>query len=133
MQKCFEELRTYNHENELTQSDVDSAMECYSKDYYNFTIADIEILTDIRIERNKRNGRKQEQHMAVMRAIQDVVNPDWREGNGRPSKQQLVLEWQQQHPTGRKADCIRETGLSKPTVLKWWNSYDLQGEYNGNK
>ena len=62
MQECFDVLRTYKHDNELTQEDVDSAMECYSKDYYNFTIADIEILTDVRIERNKRNGRKQDVH-----------------------------------------------------------------------
>lgn len=25
-------------------------------------------------------------------------------------------------PDGRKADCIRDTGLSKPTVYKWWDS-----------
>ena len=121
MQKYFEELRTYNHENELTQSDVDSAMECYSKDYYNFTIADIELLTGIRIVRNKRNGRKREQHMAVMRAIQGVVNPNWRDGNGRPSKKQTVYDWMYENPFGKKIECERTTGLSRPTVLKWWD------------
>ena len=25
-------------------------------------------------------------------------------------------------PGRRKADCIRDTGLSKPTVYKWWDS-----------
>lgn len=122
MQECFEILRAYKHENELTQADVDSAMECYSKDYYNFTIADIEILTDVRIERNKRNGRTQVAHLQRARAVQNVDYPngEWREGNGRPSKQQLVLEWQQQHPTGKKIECERDTGLSRHTVLKWW-------------
>lgn len=120
MQECFNVLRLIDYENELTKADVDSAMECYSKDYYNFTIADIELLSDLRIERNKRNGRKQEQHMAVMRAIQDVVNPNWREGNGRPSKKQLVYEWIQKHPFGKKIECEREIGVSRHTVLKWW-------------
>ena len=123
IQDCFEVLRTYNHNNELTQADVDSAMECYSKDYYNFTIADIEILTDVRIERNKRNYQKQEWHLEDIRSKKANMKrrgQPFRNAEGRPSKQQIVLEWQQLHPTGRKVDCIRDTGLSKPTVLKWW-------------
>ncbi len=31
-----------------------------------------------------------------------------------------VQNWRQQHPDGRKIDCERETGLSRHTVLKWW-------------
>lgn len=49
---------------------------------------------------------------------------DWREGNGRPKGSGTALEevqqWQRNNPNGKKADCIRETKLSKPTVLKWW-------------
>ena len=55
----------------------------------------------------------------------DIAGKDWREGNGRPqgsSRQRLIVEqWQTAHPDGRKADCIRETGLSKPTVYRWWS------------
>ncbi len=122
MQECFEILKTYKHNNELTQADVDSAMECYSKDYYNFTIADIEILTDLRIERNKRNGRKQSDHVKLMNFVRDEINcnTNWRDGNGRPSKKQIVLEWQQQHQTGSKSECKADTGLSYPTIRKWW-------------
>lgn len=36
------------------------------------------------------------------------------------SKQKLVDEWRNYHPDGTKAACIRDTGLSKPTVYKWW-------------
>ena len=35
-------------------------------------------------------------------------------------KEDIVKEWQTNHPEGRKADCIKETGLSKPTVYKYW-------------
>lgn len=126
MQDCFETLRHINHnrDNELTQADVDSALECYSKDYYNFTIADIELLSGVRIERNKRNGRKQTDHVKLMNFVRDEINhnADWRKGNGRPSKQQIIFEWQRDNPRGRKVDCERETGLSKKTVLKWWNT-----------
>lgn len=63
---------------------------------------------------------------SVCDSIQNVVSPNWRNGNGRPkgsgTAEQTVLEWRQQHPDGRKVDCIRETGLSKPTVYRWWDS-----------
>lgn len=58
MKRAFEDLQMVTHENALTEDDIKSAMEAYDKEYYNFTIADIEALTDVRIERNKRNGRK---------------------------------------------------------------------------
>lgn len=71
---------------------------------------------------NKRNGRSQEQHVKVMSAVRDIVFPDgtWRNDKGAPTKKQIVYEWRQDNPRGRKIDCIRETGLSKPTVYKWW-------------
>ena len=62
-----------------------------------------------------------------MNAIRDIEHPDgeWRNRDGRPDKQNIVKEWRKSHPAGKKADCIRETGLSKPTVYKWWNDVQL--------
>lgn len=37
-----------------------------------------------------------------------------------------MLRWRLDHPRGKKADCIRDTGLSKPTVYKWWDYEDAQ-------
>ena len=124
LKESFDILRSIPHENELTQYDLDSAMECYSKDYYNFTIADIELLTGVRIERNKRNYQKQEWHLEDIRSKkanmkrrgQEFKNPE-----GRPSKQQIVLDWLQQHPSGSKSECQADTGLSYPTIRRWWN------------
>lgn len=122
MKEAFDDLQMVKHENALTEEDIRSALEAYDKEYYNFTIADIEKLTNVRVERNKRNGRTQEQHMEVMRAIQTVTNPNWRKGNGRPSAQQRVYDWRELHPDGRPKECIAETGLSKNTVYKWWDN-----------
>ena len=69
----------------------------------------------------KRNGRKQATHLKIARSTLAIMNED--EGKalqGRPDKQKIVEEWQESHPEGRKADCIRDTGLSKPTVYRWW-------------
>ena len=106
------------------------ALELYNEGYVTFPRDDIEKVTCIRMPVNKRNGRKQADHLEIARAIRDITvkqqgKKSWREGNGRPlgsgTAQSIVLEWRRQNPEGRKVDCIRETGLSKPTVLKWWN------------
>ena len=56
--------------------------------------------------------------------VRDNMYPDgeWRNKVGAPSKASQVRAWREAHPAGRKADCIRETGISKPTVLKWWDT-----------
>lgn len=73
-----------------------------------------------------RNGRKQALHLRMARSNRDILceergKRDWREGNGRKAKQAIVEEWRKAHPEGKKADCIRDTGLTKPTVYKWWD------------
>lgn len=128
MKEDFTELKKIEHTNMLTQEDLNSALEVYSREYYNFTIADIEKLTDIRIERNKRNYRKQEQHLKIARATRDIINENWREGNGRPKgsknkinkKEELIKEWREKNPTGIKSECNRATKIDPKTIRKWW-------------
>ncbi|MCQ4638564.1 MAG: hypothetical protein ACLRH4_16330 [Anaerobutyricum hallii] len=77
----------------------------------------------------KRKGRQQDVHLERARAVQAIDYPDgsWRNKEGRPSKQKIVEKWRWDHlndPTITKADCIRETGLDKKTVYKWWKIFD---------
>lgn len=74
-------------------------------------------------QNRRKNGRSQEEHLKRARAIQtvDYPNGSWRNKSGAPTAQDKVQEWRRMHPKGKKADCIRDTGLSKPTVYKWWN------------
>ena len=106
----------------FTEEDVDSALECFDERYKTFPRNDIEKITSIQIPATKRNGRSQKQHIKVMSAIRDIEHPNgsWREGNGRKDKKEIVQDWKISHPNGKKIDCIRDTGLSKPTVYKWW-------------
>lgn len=106
----------------FTENDVMKALEAYNDSYMTYPIHTIVERTAIPIQRNKRNGRRQIVHMATMRAIQGVIDPEgtWRNKDGRPTKKEQVQEWRAAHPNGSKADCINETGLSKPTVYKWW-------------
>lgn len=34
----------------------------------------------------------------------------------------VIRSWIFSHPDGTKAECIRETGLSRPTVYKYWKA-----------
>ena len=107
----------------FTKNDINSALDCFDERYITFPIKDISKLSGIVIEKNKRNGRKQVVHLGRARALQNFDDPDgeWRNKEGRPTVEKIVREWQENNPKGTKAECIRQTGLSKPTVYKWWN------------
>ena len=120
----FEEL-TVKEDNHFTEYDILCALKTYhdgSEQAYRRRIEFISKKTGIKLEPNKRNGRKQVIHLERARAVQNIDYPEgeWRNKAGRPCVEQIVLEWQEKHPEGKKADCIRETGLSKPTVYRWW-------------
>ena len=62
----------------------------------------------------------------LMNFIRDEINgnKNWRKGNGRPNKLYEIAVWRTAHVDGKKAECIRDTGLSKPTVYRWWRYLD---------
>lgn len=124
MYEVFDKLKLIEHDNPLTEEDVESALEVYSKEYYNFKISDIEYLTDLHIERNKRNGRKQSEHIKRITLLRDsdYPNGEWRNKNGRPSAESVVEAFLRENPEARKCDVIRGTGLDKKTVYKYYEA-----------
>lgn len=118
------DLLTSDEDNHFTREDVLAALELYNDNYITFPIDAISQLTELRIEKNKRNGRKLDQHIKMVNSLRvmrrDVLGENEYKNNGRPTAQDKVIKWKREHPNGKKADCIRETGLSKPTVYKWW-------------
>lgn len=106
----------------FTEDDVLHALEAFADSYITYPIDTIVVRTGIPIKKNKRNGRKQADHIKLMNFVRDEINgnKNWREGNGRPSAEQTVREWQEAHPLGRKIDCHRETKLDPKTIRKWW-------------
>lgn len=117
-------LNALNPSEPFSEEDIKSALECYDERYYTFPRKDISKLTAIVIEPNKRNGRKQSQHMKIVNEMRrfkrDVLNEDEYRNSGRPTSEEVVRTWQKQNPSGRKADCTRATGLDPKTVRKWW-------------
>ena len=116
------DILTTDEENHFTREDVLCALELFNDNYITFPIDTISKLTEIRIKKNKRNYRKQSLHLRMARSNLEILNEDnGKPLQGRKAKKDMVEEWQKDNPNGRKCDCIRDTGLSKPTVYKWWN------------
>ena len=116
-----------NDDNRFTEGDVLDSLQAFQDKYITFPIDAISRLTDIRIDKNKRNYRPQNIHLQIARATRDILNPQgWQNKDGRPkgsgTKKNIISAWREQHPDGTKAECIRDTGISKPTVYKWWDA-----------
>ena len=109
----------------FTEDDVIHALEAYNDSYATYPIDTIVKRTGLPIEKNKRNGRKQDQHLKIARFTRDLNYDDsngWINKEGAPTKQSIVQKWKSEHPNGKKIDCEKETGLSRHTVIKWWNN-----------
>lgn len=128
MEDAYKILQTVEHSNPMKREDIKSALDAFSKEYYNFTLSDIEQLTDIRIERNKRSGRKQKEHLRRARAVQAVDYPEgeWRNYKGRPkgsgTAQAKVAEYRADHPEASVTEVARALKISRTTVYKWWSA-----------
>ena len=130
----MEEL-TGNTGRHFTTQDALDALKAYKESSETYPRQLIEDRSGLRIDKNKRNGRDTATHLERARAVQEIDYPNgsWREGNGRP-KGSIVLaedspqyakvqEWRDRNPNStNKSRCARETGLSRPTVRKWWQS-----------
>lgn len=106
----------------FTEDDVLHALLAYDDNYITYPIKTIEERTDIKINRNKRNGRKQATHLKIARFTLETMNEESGKAlQGRPDKQKIIKEWRIEHPDGKPKDCIADTGISKNTVYRWWN------------
>ncbi|WP_435370819.1 hypothetical protein, partial [Faecalibaculum rodentium] len=108
--------------NRFTREDVEAALSMFNEDYVTFPRDDIARLSGMPMPVNKRNWRKQGLHIQFMNLNRQfkVASGECTNG-GRPSAQEQVYQWRQQHPDRRKADCHRDTGLDPKTIRKWWD------------
>ena len=125
MKKAVAELERVEHRNpdgsedHMHPEDIKSAMEAYDKAYYNFTINDIEHLTDVRIERNKRNGRKQELHLRLARGQLAILKDAGECSQGRPSAKKKVEEYFEVFPDCPPKEAAAALEVSVSTIYKY--------------
>lgn len=140
------ESMTVKDDNHFTEKDVLAALQAF-EDNGNVmhTTKYISGKTGIHIEPNERHGNKRKDWLhaervkrknrktgevkmtynVVPKNRQEEYKKAVSEGRvGRPAgsstKEEQVKAWRKKNPNGTKADCVRDTGISKPTVLRWW-------------
>lgn len=113
-------LNAINPNEPFTESDCISALECYDTRYCTFPIDDIIKISGIAIDKNKRNGRKQELHLRIARSNKEILKEAGEMGTeGRPPKEQSVIDYLIEHPDDN-ITCIANTlGVSRTTVYKY--------------
>lgn len=126
LEKMMPTLTSIYPDDPMTNMELEDALAAYSDKAYYVKTELLEAKSGIMFNHAKRNGRKQKDHLALTRFMTQSRVKKFGDSKdllgGRPDKQQIVKEWQESHPDGNKAACIRDTGLSKPTVYKWWTS-----------
>lgn len=121
------EQLTNSEDNHFGLDDIQDALEAFDDRWITYPRWAIEYKTGIAVPQNKRNGRKQKTHLRIARNTLEILNEEQgKTKQGRKSQKETVQQWRASNPEGKKADCIRETGLSKPTVYKHWKEMDKQ-------
>ena len=119
----FEVVKKVEHSHELTEYDIESALEVYDLSYHNFPIDVIVEKTGIKIEKNKRNYRKQEVHLKLARGQLAILRELEEVKEGRPkgsgTKEDLVKEYIKDNPNANPTEIARNLGISRPTVYKY--------------
>lgn len=124
--KIFDAM-SYEDSNRFTIEDVVKALEMYNENFVTFPRADIAKYSGIPIPSNKRNWKKQSQHLEIARAIRDIKTKqqgkdNWWQGNGRPSKEQLIREYMFAHPDVRKkTEIATALQINRHTVGKFYD------------
>lgn len=116
------DAKSVTEENRFTVDDAMKAITAYDDSKYIFLRrATLERLSGIAIPANKRNGRKQADHVRLMNAAREIDMPQgsWRNKKGAPTKQAEVLMYVAAHPEASNSEIAKALGISRPTVIKW--------------
>lgn len=129
--------RTVKVNNEFTIDDIDAAAAAYKT--FNAKTPKLETIEGVfncHIERNRRNGRAQQEHMNFLNKgmdlgffnnthfTSDTARKAGSRGRGKSKdfgKEQMIRDYIRANPDATKAQVIKATGISKPTVYKWYD------------
>ena len=112
----------------FTKEDALCALHGYRDNFKTWGRDKIALVSAIPLPPNKRNYRPQSEHIRIMNAVREVLHPNgsWRNTDGRPkgsgTKAEQIKAWRLANPNGKKIDCHRETGITRPTIDKWWTN-----------
>lgn len=105
---------------------VPSALRMYDEKYRKVTKEQLEEWLGWSFHSSvKRNGQSQKDHLEEARMLRDLrmkrQGKKWTDGNGPKPKKGQVKAYLKAHPDANKSKIARETGLSRTTVIKWYD------------
>lgn len=130
--ELYEIVRKIEHSNALTEYDIESALDTYDPSYHNFPIDVIVEKTGIRIDKNKRNYRKQETHLKLARGNLAILKELGEVKVGRPkgvknkknAYKERVENFVNDNPTATPTEIAKKLKISRPTVYKYLKKGD---------
>lgn len=126
--------RTKRADNPFTEYDVLCALQVYEdRGMITYPVGSIAYKSGIEIERNQRNGQKQEWHLEDIRAKkkrmkergQAFKNPEGRPA-GSGTARGKVMEYRKAHPEASVTEVARAVGISRTTAYKWWDGEPVE-------
>ena len=108
--------------NRFTDYDVACALSAYGSNDLRFWKNEYMCRrAKIALHENKHNGRTQAQHVKVMNAVRDALDPEgcWRNRDGAPTKRDEIRAYAAEHPDASHAAIAKALGVSRTTVIKW--------------
>jgi len=96
----------------------------FNEDYVTFPRDDIAKLSGPTMPVNKRNWRKQDQHLELIRGIRDLKGKmgEAVSGGGRPEKRGQIFEYMRSHPeVKKKTEIARALQIDRGTVAKYYD------------
>lgn len=104
---------------QVKEKEVYSAMKMYNEKAIETQRASLENWQGWEYKPIKRNGRKRDIHLKIARSTRDIIHENWREGNGRPDKKELVIAFIKSHPEAKVTEIAKALNVSRPTVYKY--------------
>jgi len=111
--------RTENERNHFTKEDVMKALEAYNEKMVMLPRETIVEFSGLKIEANRRNGRKQALHLAIARSTKKILKEAGLVKEGRPTKKEEILSFAHEHPEMNHTQIAKALGVSRKTVIKW--------------
>ena len=108
--------------NRFTDYDVACALSAYGSNDLRFWKNEYMCRrAKIALHENKHNGRTQAQHVKVMNAVRDALDPEgcWRNRDGAPTKRDEIRAYAAEHPEASQRAIAKALGVSPTTVNKW--------------
>lgn len=121
------DAKTVDENNHFTVQDVTKALEAFYQPRIMMTRESVERLSGIKIQPQKRNGRKQSEHLKLARGIKALkisIGEDCQ--GGRSSKRKQILEYVREHRNENQTQVAKGLGISRQCVNSHWKSIQIQ-------